>query len=60
MHALHICCKLSSELGGVCVLMDAINQRAQQFFEKFGIHSFNHSPRTLILPMKVVREYISL
>lgn len=47
---------LASRVGIQAVEVDAINESARRFYEKFGFHTFADDPRHLFLPMKVIRK----
>ncbi len=47
---------LASRVGIQAVEVDAINESARRFYEKFGFHALADDPRHLFLSMKVIRK----
>lgn len=47
---------LASKIGIQAVEVDAINEAARRFYQKYGFLSLTDDPRHLFLPMKVIRK----
>ena len=47
---------LSTKIGVQAVEVDAIDERARRFYQKYGFISLLDDPRHLLLPMKVIRK----
>lgn len=54
VHALIKCYQQSEEIGGYCVLVDALNDTAQAFYKYFGFHPLQNFTHSLYIPMKAV------
>jgi len=54
--ALRRCEFLANKIGVQAVEVDAINESAKRFYEKYGFLSLADDPRHLLLPMKTVRK----
>ena len=48
---------IADEVAAVGMLVDAIDDDAGRFYEKFGFTAFPESPRRLFLPMKTIQNY---
>jgi GNAT superfamily N-acetyltransferase len=59
MEALLHCARLSGEVGVALVVVDAKNDRARNFYLKFGFLEMLDSPSTLFLPMNTVRNLLA-
>jgi len=59
-HALDRALALSQELGMCVVLVDAIDENAKRFYEKYGFVSLTHLPSSLVLPVDTIAEAAGL
>lgn len=55
-HALYRALELSREVGTCIVLVDAIDENAKRFYEKYGFVSLIDLPLSLVLPMETIAE----
>jgi GNAT superfamily N-acetyltransferase len=55
-HALSRALELSREVGTCIVLVDAIDENAKRFYEKYGFVSLIDLPLSLVLPMETIAE----
>ena len=55
-HALYRALELSREVGTCVVLVDAIDENAKRFYEKYGFVSLTDIPLSLVLPIDTVAE----
>ena len=55
-HALVRALNLSREVGTCVVLVDAIDEKAKQFYERFGFVALLDLPLSLVLPMETIAE----
>ena len=55
-HALYRALDLSQEVGTFVVLVDAIDENAKRFYERYGFVSLVSSPLSLALPMETIAE----
>lgn len=55
-HALKRALELSREVGTGIVLVDAIDENAKRFYEKYGFVSLVDLPLSLVLPMETIAE----
>ncbi len=51
--------RASSEIGIYAVRVDAINQRAKQFYLKYEFIPFEDQPLSLFLPLKTIKQELS-
>ena len=58
-HALHKAFTISKEIGVVAVTVDAIDEEAKQFYEKYSFREFSDRKLSLFLPMKVITKLFS-
>lgn len=56
MDALYRC--IRSEIASFAVVVDAKNEQAHVFYEKFGFIAFPDHPQRLFLPVKMVEKYL--
>lgn len=56
IHALRKCLYISKEIGGYVVIVDAKNQTAKNFYEKYGFKEFQGFPLFLYLRMKDIER----
>ncbi len=54
MDALQRCLSISQQIGALAVLVDAKDDRARQFYERYGFQRFNHQEYKLFIPMKTI------
>ena len=47
---------ISSEIGIYCVIVDAINGKAESFYRKYGFVPCTEHPNTLILPLTTIAQ----
>lgn len=57
INSLRKCYQLSLEIGGFCIIVDAIDEKAKIFYEHFGFESINDS-LCLFMPMKAIEPYM--
>ena len=55
-HALYRALELSRKVGTCIVLVDAIDENAKRFYEKYGFVSLVDLPLSLVLPMETIAE----
>ena len=55
-HALERALELSRDVGMCIVLVDALDENAKRFYEKFGFLSLIDLPLSLVLPMETIAE----
>jgi predicted GNAT family N-acyltransferase len=55
-NALHRALDLSREVGTCIVLVDALDENAKRFYEKYGFVSMTDLPLSLVLPMETIAE----
>ncbi len=53
-HALYRAVELSREVGTCIILVDAIDENAKRFYEKYGFVSLIDLPLSLVLPMETI------
>jgi len=54
INALQKCYHLSQEIGSVAVIVDAKDERAASFYERFGFQKFRDYQLKLFIPMKAI------
>lgn len=54
-HALRACTRVSDETGVVFVVVHAIDDRAREFYKRYGFVQFLEHENHLLIPMKTVR-----
>jgi len=54
--AMKKCYKASEQIASVALLVDAINEQAVSFYQKFGFISFQSSRERLYLPIKTIEK----
>lgn len=54
--ALHRSYNASSEIGSMAVVVDAKDEKAISFYQKYGFIVFSDQPHKLFLPMKVIEN----
>ena len=59
MDALRRALVASREVGSVAVIVDAIDQAAGAFYDRYGFRPFPDQPRRLFLPMAVIEPLLS-
>lgn len=57
-YALLRAAEISEEVGIYAVVVDAIDDRAKAFYEKYGFIAFEENPLTLFLPIATIRAAI--
>jgi GNAT superfamily N-acetyltransferase len=55
-NALRRCLLLSNELAAMSVLVDAKNDRARRFYERYGFVRLADDERRLMIPMRIVKR----
>lgn len=50
--------RLSNELGSMAVIVDSLNSKATDFYEKFGFQKFIDKTNKLFLPMSVIKQLL--
>jgi GNAT superfamily N-acetyltransferase len=56
LDALYLCSKLADSLGVHAVEVDAIDEQAKAFYEKYGFVSLFDEPLHLLLPIATIRD----
>lgn len=56
VNALRRCLKLSQEIGAMAVLVDAKDEGAVRFYERYGFRRFEDRPRSLYMPMVEIQQ----
>jgi predicted GNAT family N-acyltransferase len=56
LDALRRCEYLAQKIGIRAVEVDAMDESAQRFYEKYGFRSLTDDPRHLFLPLQVIRK----
>jgi predicted GNAT family N-acyltransferase len=56
INALRRCLDVSQSVGAMAVLVDAKDDLARQFYERFGFRRFMNHEYKLYLPMKTIEE----
>lgn len=59
MHALQKCLDQSFQIGGNIIIIDAKNEKAKSFYERFGYISLPNNPLVLIQTIKYVQIHFS-
>jgi GNAT superfamily N-acetyltransferase len=54
--ALRRCFKLSEEIAAMAVLVDAKDEGAAQFYERYGFRRFENRPLSLYMPMAEIQQ----
>jgi predicted GNAT family N-acyltransferase len=54
--ALRNCYQLSNSIAATGVIVDAIDEEAKAWYEKFGFVPFPNNPMRLYLPMKTIKK----
>jgi GNAT superfamily N-acetyltransferase len=55
-NALQRCYRLSEEIGAIGVVVDAIDDTAREFYERYGFSRFPEHERRLLLPMGSIQQ----
>jgi len=58
MHALEAVVATGGIIGVQCVVVDAVDEPAANFYEKYGFVPLANRPRRLVLPLDTVRQLI--
>ena len=56
VNALRRCLKLSQQIGAMAVLVDAKDEQAAHFYERYGFRRFMDTPLKLYMPMAEIRQ----
>jgi GNAT superfamily N-acetyltransferase len=56
LDALHRCLSISEQMGTLAVLVDAKDDSARQFYERYGFLRFKQQEYRLFIPMKTIEE----
>lgn len=56
MNALVRCAKIADEIGTVGIIVDAKNEQAKRFYQKYGFTPYTAKPLTLVIPMQTVMQ----
>ncbi|ARU25830.1 GNAT family N-acetyltransferase [Ralstonia pseudosolanacearum] len=59
MHALEAALKTADIIGVRCVVVDAIDDPAVRFYQKYGFVSFTTQPMRLVLALDTVRQLLA-
>lgn len=59
VHALEQALRVSEQVGAHAVVVDALNDQAAAFYQRFGFIALEDDPRRLYLPMADVRKLFS-
>ncbi len=54
MHALWRCSLINEDVAAYAVEVDAVNDAAKEFYERYGFKSLLDDPRHMYLPMKTI------
>lgn len=57
VHALKKCLDQALQIGGSVVIIDAKNEKAKQFYERYGFISLPHAPLTLVQTIKFIQKH---
>lgn len=60
MDALARCARVASEIGGVAIVVDALEEQVVPFYERLGFVRFEPGMRKLFIPMATVRELLGI
>jgi GNAT superfamily N-acetyltransferase len=60
MDALARCARVASEIGGVAIVVDALEEPAVPFYERLGFLRFEPGTLELFIPMATVRELLGI
>lgn len=55
MHALTRSVYLSTEIGLYAVVVDALDEKAKSFYQRFGFGEFSEAPMSLLLPINTIK-----
>ncbi|WP_454721136.1 MULTISPECIES: GNAT family N-acetyltransferase [Cupriavidus] len=58
MHALEAVLATAGIIGVQCVVVDAVDESAADFYEKYGFVPLTNRPQRLVLPLDTVRQLI--
>ena len=53
------CLAVAAEVGGVALAIDAMNERAAEWYERFGALALLDDPLRLILPLGTIADVIA-
>lgn len=56
LHAIHSVMRASATMAVYAVIVDALNERAQTFYERYGFRAFASAPRRLFLPLETFEK----
>lgn len=59
MDALARCVRVADEIGGVAIVVDALDETVVPFYERFGFTRFEPSSLKLFIPMATVKQIVS-
>lgn len=59
MHALQAAVRTADIIGVRCVMVDAINDQAARFYQKYGFVALTTEPRRLVLALDTVRQVLA-
>jgi GNAT superfamily N-acetyltransferase len=57
IHALKKCLDQSNQIGGGVVIIDAKDEKAKKFYERFGFASLANSPLVLVQTIKFIQKH---
>jgi GNAT superfamily N-acetyltransferase len=60
MDALARCARVAAEIGGVAIVVDALEEAVVEFYEQFGFVRFEPQALKLFIPMATVRELLGI
>ncbi len=60
MDAMARCARVSEEIGGVAIVVDALDDDVVAFYERFGFQRFEPGLPRLFIPMATVREILGI
>lgn len=58
INALQRCYRLADELGAIGVVVDAIDDRARVFYERYGFSHFPEQEYRLLLPLRTIADLL--
>lgn len=59
MDALHRALEHSSSIASVAIVVDAIDEKARAFYERYGFIAFPNHPNRLFIPMTTVAQFFA-
>lgn len=60
MHAMARCTRVAREIGGVAIVVDALEENVTAFYERVGFLRFEPGSLKMFIPMATVREMLGV